>query len=118
MELPLFPGYLFCHFEPGDWPSLVTVPGLVNAVRSGPNLLAADDKEIADLRTAVASGLALDVYPLLKEGRRVTVRQGPLKGVEGWLMKIKETYRVVVSVTILQRALSVELDACCVEPLL
>jgi transcription antitermination factor NusG len=56
-------------------------------------------------------------HPYLKCGDRVRVRVGPLEGAEGILVKVKNRYRVVVSVELLQKAVAVEVDFSVLERL-
>jgi hypothetical protein len=44
------------------------------------------------------------------------VERGPLQGVEGILLRFKNTWRVVVGVEILQRAVAAEVDRDVVRP--
>ena len=54
--------------------------------------------------------------PYLTAGAKVTLQHGPLKGVEGILVEAKET-RLVLSVSLLQRSVSVEVDREWIAPL-
>jgi hypothetical protein len=65
----------------------------------------------------VASGLLFTPWPFLKAGQTVLIEQGPLAGVEGILQEIKKTYRLVVSITLLQRSVSAEIDRTWIRPL-
>lgn len=64
----------------------------------------------------LASGLPVTPYPYLKEGDFVYIHRGPLQGLEGILVQIKNLWRVVVSVTLLQRSVAVEVDRETVSP--
>jgi hypothetical protein len=45
------------------------------------------------------------------------VERGPLTGVEGIVLQVKTGYRLVVSVSLLQRSLAVELEQLWIRPL-
>src|SRR5437588_5498880 len=47
----------------------------------------------------------------LKVGQRVRVEYGPLSGLEGFLLNFKGRYRLVLSVSLLQRSVAVEVDS-------
>ena len=68
------------------------------------------DVEIEAVRAVLRSGLLAEACPYLREGQRVRIKNGSLHGVEGILVKKKGQYRVVVSVTMLQRSISIEID--------
>lgn len=116
-ELPLFPGYLFCRFDPLDRLPIVVTPGVIQVVGIGKTPLPVDDTEIATIRTAVQSGLPRQPWPFLKVGQKVRLGCGPLCGVEGILLSFRGQHRLVLSVTLLQRSVAVEVDEAWVHPI-
>ena len=68
------------------------------------------DREIEGIQAVLRSGLAAEPCPFLREGERVRVNCGSLEGLEGVLVKKKSTWRMVVSITMLQRSVAVEID--------
>jgi len=56
-------------------------------------------------------------WPFLELGHRVLIERGPLAGVEGILDEVKGKYRLVVSVQLLQRSVSAEVDRDWIRPL-
>lgn len=117
IEQPLFSGYLFSRFEPRNSMSVLTTPGVVGIVSAAKNLLPVADLEIEAIRTIVRSGLLAGPWPFLQVGQRVELVRGPLAGLEGILVKVKNQHRLVVSVTLLQRSISTEIDGDWVKPL-
>jgi hypothetical protein len=69
------------------------------------------------VRQMVNSGLMVAPWPFLQTGQRVLVERGPVAGLEGILEQVKKTFRLVVSIQMLQRSVSVELDRSWVRPL-
>jgi transcription antitermination factor NusG len=65
----------------------------------------------------MASGFAAKSWPYLKVGQKVRVEVGSLSGVEGILLRDKGSDRLVLSVTVLQRSVSVELDRAWIRPM-
>jgi transcription antitermination factor NusG len=108
IELPLFPGYVFCRFNPLNRLPVLTIPGIVHVVGVGKMPVAIDEFEIAAIQTAVKSGLASQPWPFLQIGHRVRIECGPLCGIDGILLSIKGHHRLVLSVTLLQRSVAVE----------
>ena len=117
LELPLFPGYLFCRFNPLDRFPIVVTPGVLQVVGIGKSPVPVDDAEIAAIQTAVQSGLPRQPWPFLQIGQRVRVECGPLCGLEGILVDFKGRHRLVLSATLLQRSVAVEMDAAWVSPI-
>ncbi len=117
LELPLFPGYLFCRFNPLDrFPILVT-PGVMQVVGVGKIPIPVDDLEIAALETAIRSGLPRQPWPFLQIGQKVKIECKPLCGLEGILVEFKGRHRLVLSVTLLQRSVAVEVDDTWIRPI-
>jgi transcription antitermination factor NusG len=117
LDLPLFPGYLFCRFDVQDRLPILTTPGVISIVGIGKNPVAISNEEIEAIQTMIRSGLHLQPWPQLVVGSRVVIEQGPLKGIEGVALEVKNKYRLFVSVPLLQRSVSVEIDREWVRPL-
>jgi transcription antitermination factor NusG len=110
-EVPLFPGYLFCRFNLLDRLPILTAPGVIQIVGVGKTPIAVDEEEVIALQTAVRNGIPRHPWPFLKVGQRVRVEVGPLCGLEGVLLNLKGRYRLVLSVSLLQRSVAVEVDS-------
>lgn len=110
LELPLFPGYLFCQFDVLDRLPILTTPGVIGIVGLGKTPAPVDDDEIAAVRAIIRSGLAAQPWPGLQVGSRVYIESGPLTGVEGIVLDTDKVYRLIVSVSLLQRSVAVEID--------
>jgi transcription antitermination factor NusG len=109
-ERPLFPGYLFSRFDFQNRRGLVMTPGVIQIVGNGKSPIPVADQEIERLRIAVTSEAPKQPWPYLAAGERVRVIYGSLKGLEGILIYFKGSHRVVLSVSLLQRSVAVEID--------
>jgi transcription antitermination factor NusG len=116
LQLPLFPGYVFCRFDAQYRLPILTTPGVMHVISACKSPQAVDDDEIAALRIMVASRLQLEPWPFLHVGRRVQIVAGPLAGAEGILLSARKPQRLVVSLTLLQRSVAVEIPESCVWP--
>jgi transcription antitermination factor NusG len=110
MELPLFPGYLFCQFDVNNRLPILTTPGVIGVVGAGKIPIPVDDDEIEAIRLILRSGLAAQPWPLLRVGSKVYIKGGPLAGLEGIVTNTDKVYRLIVSVSLLQRSVAVEID--------
>ena len=110
IELPLFPGYVFCRFQAASRLPIVTTPGVVYVVGVGGTPAPIDDREVAALQAVSRSGLCAEPWRFLRTGQRVQIVAGPLCGLEGIYLDSRGGHRLVVSVTLLQRSVGVEID--------
>lgn len=117
IDAPLFPGYVFCRFDAGTRLPILKTPGVISVVGYGREPAPLNEAEIAAIRAIIASGLPAIPWPYLRAGNRVLIEWGPLAGVEGIVLGVKKELRLIVSVTMLQRSVSVEVDRDWVRPL-
>jgi transcription antitermination factor NusG len=117
VELPLFPGYLFCRFDPQDRLPILKTPGMISIVGTAKIPTAVSEAEIEALRTLVRSGLPRQPWPFLQVGQRVRIEHGSLFGLEGILLRHKGQDRLVLSISLLQRSTAVEIEGSWVSPI-
>ncbi len=114
VELPLFPGYVFVRTSAQQQSKVLSLSGVVNIVGVPGQPIPIADDLIAALRIGCAQSTA-EPHPYVRIGTRVRIRRGPLEGCEGILLQKKNGYRFVLSMDLLMRAMSVEVDAADVE---
>jgi transcription antitermination factor NusG len=117
IEVPLFPGYVFCHFDANKRLPILMTPGIVGVVGPGNRPEPVEDHEIASVRTIALSGRPVQPWPFLRSGQRIRVQAGPLRGAVGIFLKVRDEYHLVVSLYLLQRAVSVVIEKDAVAPL-
>jgi len=110
LDLPLFPSYVFSRFPFANRVRVLAIPSVTSIVGFGGEPAPIPDDEIDAVRKLVTSRLPLGPWPFLKEGRRVRINHGAMCDVEGILLQIKDSLRVVVSIEMLQRSVAVTID--------
>jgi len=110
VEVPLFPGYLFCRMNPHNRLPVLMTPGVIQIVGAGKTPIPVEEEEIAAIQRAGKSGLSTMPWPYLKVGHVVRVDDGPLRGMTGIIVKIKSGLKLVLSISLLQRSVAVEID--------
>ena len=110
IQLPMFPGYLFCQFDPNARLPILTTPGVLHVVGSGRAPISIDRAEMEAVRHLAQSQLRAEPHPYLEVGQKVYIQEGPLVGTVGILLAKKNSHRVIISVTLLRRAVAVEID--------
>ena len=114
LDLPLFPNYVFVRA--GLRASLLSVPGVLSIVGNGHQPWPMPDHEIDAFRSAV-DVCKLEPYYLYAGGERVRIKNGPLAGMQGVLVRKKSDLRVVLTVEAISSSVSAEVDEADLEPL-
>jgi transcription antitermination factor NusG len=117
VEIPLFPGYVFCRMNVQDRLPVLITPGIFHIVRLGRFFAPVDESEIHSLQIVIASDLYARPWPFLKGGQHVFIEEGPLRGLTGNLADVEDPITLIISVTLLQRSVAVEIDREWVHPI-
>jgi transcription antitermination factor NusG len=117
IQSPLFPGYVFCRFDLKRRLPILTTPDVHFIVGTGKAPIPIDEREINNLKLIAESQLQAEPWPYLKIGERIRIEQGALAGLEGVLLAVKKPFRLIVSVTLLQRSVAVEIDETWASPM-
>lgn len=108
---PLFPGYVFCRYQPCPTVRMVQIPGVVRLLSYGNGPAVLSEGEIEAVRRVSSSGAGVEPWAFLQRGQRVRITCGPLRGLEGILADSASRLRMIVSVTMLRRSVAVSVDA-------
>jgi transcription antitermination factor NusG len=111
-EVPCFPGYIFCRFDLQDRLAVLVTPNIYHIVGNGASLEPIPDSEMNAIKLMVTSNFrsTLMRHSSIVAGERVLIARGPLAGVEGELVRSGPSARVVVSISLLHRSISAEVD--------
>jgi len=107
-EIPLFPGYVFAKFDPERKLPVLVTPKVQSIVGFGKNPAPISEAEIDAVRKVAEFGLDVESGPALTAGDSVRIVAGPLAGVRGVLIEKRSVMRLVVSVEMINRSISVE----------
>jgi transcription antitermination factor NusG len=116
LDLPLFPGYVFIRLALRDRLRVLEIPSVVRLVGFSGQAAALPDEEMEILRLGLGQSLGAEPHPFLRVGRRARVKAGPLKGMEGILVRRKNRERFVISLDLIMRSVAVEVAALELEP--
>jgi transcription termination/antitermination protein NusG len=118
IEDPLFKGYLFVRLPLKErWTVLNTVGAVRFIGRSAADPTEVPERELQMIRKFIESEIQVDPFPYLKEGQRVYLRSGPFKGMEGFIVRKDRHCRLVISLDVLMKSVSIVVDEACLEPL-
>ncbi len=120
IQVPMFAGYFFLD-EPLTKDAHLRVKkarGLVRVLgESWDRPALVPEAEIEAIRRIVDAGVSVTTHPYLREGQRVRMAEGPLRDVSGVLLRYDAPRGLLVlSIEMLQRSVSVEVDCTHVVP--
>jgi transcription antitermination factor NusG len=112
VQVPLFTGYLFVRMNPTKDSRLqiLKTPGIAGLVGNHTGPLPIPDQQIEDIHMVLTQRVECTVLPLLEAGDHVRVVRGPLAGVGGILVRTHSGDRVVISIEMIQKSLSVNVS--------
>jgi len=117
IELPLFSGYMFCRLDINKRLPVLVTPHVIQFVGIGKTPIPVDENEIATVFAIVNAGLDAEPHPYIQVGQRVRIDHGTLSGVEGIVQLSKKPARLIVSISLLQRSVAIEIDEAWVTPI-
>ncbi len=116
LDLPLFPSYIFVRIGVEERVRVLSVPGVLAIVGgTGGAPAPLPDAEIEALRTGVKQG-RVEPHPLLTVGERARIRGGAFAGMEGIVVRKKNSFRVVLTLQQIMQSVAVEVDERDLEP--
>jgi transcription termination/antitermination protein NusG len=117
LEVPLFPGYVFCRFDRRNLVPIVSATGVVQVLSRDHRPEAVDDDEIVALRSIALADLPLEPWPTFETGQKIKILYGPLAGIEGRIVRDGARPQLVVSVSLLHRSVVAHIDREYIDPL-
>jgi transcription antitermination factor NusG len=117
IDVPLFPGYVFTRFcdSPASRLAVLRTVGAARILGFQDSIEPIPDAEIESIQRLQQANVPLLIHPLLREGSLVRILRGPLKDLKGLLIRIKNQARLVLSVELLSRSVSMEVNVQDVE---
>lgn len=113
--VPLFPGYIFVRIDPADRLDVLTTNGVVCILGSKGEPVPVPVSEIEATRKLLRSGLKFSPFPYDFEGKEVVIASGPLEGATGRVLHARGGCKLILSVNLIRRSVSVEIDVNDVE---
>lgn len=113
VDWPLFPGYIFIHCHSRDIAKILGTTGVVSVVYNNGRPAPVNPAELDNVRLLIKSlsetGGVPERVPL-EPGLAVRVTDGPLKGVEGVVIKQRNKKKFIVQLTTIGEGLVVNVD--------
>lgn len=110
VHVPLFPGYLFVRIDPEVRLEVLTTNGVVCILGSSGRPVPVPLQEIESTRKLLRSGLKFSPFPYEIEGKKAVIVSGPLEGARGKVLYARGGCNLIMSVNLIRRSVSVEVD--------
>lgn len=117
VELPLFPGYVFVRPRLEQFEGMRYIRGSCGFIRTGHEPAKMPEGDLEAIRELIESGSTLSVSPELIIGQRIRILSGPLTGLEGELVSVKNQQMLIVNVNLLNSCVCVSVDRELIEAL-
>jgi transcription antitermination factor NusG len=112
VELPLMNGYVFVKISEKEKDVVAQTRGVVNFVRSEGRIAVIREFEINRLKQLVELGYQLEassISKIYKEGDKVKISSGALKGIEGYVVEGKDSRSIEVLLESIGQCIRVKL---------
>lgn len=116
IELPWFSGYVFCRFADADKAAVLDTPAVSRIVGFGGKPVPIPGQEIEAIRAVMAAKMPVQPWLRVKPGDRVRIVAGPLRGIEGYVLREASQWQLVIGVELLQRSVAVRVDPAVLAP--
>lgn len=111
VDVPFFPGYVFCRVGATSYAKVVTTYGVIRIVSFCGRPTPIPDSDIESVRKLAECAQMARPWPYSRVGQEVVVKSGPLRGMVGNVVAVKNKYRIIVSIHLLQRSIAAEIDS-------
>jgi transcription antitermination factor NusG len=111
-DLVLFPGYVFFRFlDERCTAHAVTTPFVIRLLSDGTTPKAVPESEIAAVKRVLECDLPFDEGGPLCPGEPVRLVDGPLRGVEGVVLRLAGVHRLQIGIGLINRFLQVTVQS-------
>jgi transcriptional antiterminator RfaH len=116
---PLFPGYVFVkhHVQGQRWHSILGTRGIKSLVRSGERPSELCGSFIEALKARETDGVIRRPERQLEIGQQVAVQDGPLDGLVGQIVELREKDRAIVLLNLLDQQTRTQLSTGSLAPI-
>ena len=117
IHVPLFPSYVFVNVGVMDLHRVTYTKGVLKVVGTNGTPVPVPADQVEAIKVLVQSKIKYDPYPYFERGREVLIKSGPLQGVVGKIMDKRSRHRLVLSIDLIKKSVSLEIDVLDIEPL-
>ncbi len=89
---------------------MVKTPGVLGIVGFGGKATPLENAEMNTIRRVIELGIVAEPWKYVQSGQRVRIEHGVLAGIEGVFVQARKKHRLLLSLTLLQRAVAIQVD--------
>ena len=116
VEFPLFRSYVFAKIELKNSIYILQTMGVHHIIKFQGNISIIPDEIIQNIKSMIDGGLTVEQVEYFVKGDEVIVVDGPLKGMDGIVVKIKNENKLVLKVAAIQQAIAVQIHPGYLKP--
>ena len=110
VEFPLFRSYIFVRIKLKNALFVLQTLGVVKVVKFGGEVAVVRNESIEAIKLMIDGGYNPEPLNYFIQGDPVEVKDGPLKGLVGEVIRLDKKDRLVVRVDAIQHSISIQID--------
>ena len=116
VEFPLFRSYVFAKIELKNSLYVLQAMGVHHIIKFQGNISIIPNEIIQNIKSMIDGGFTIEQVEYFVKGDEVIVVDGPLKGMDGIVVKIKNENKLVLKVAAIQQAIAVQIHPGYLKP--
>lgn len=108
---PIFSCYLFVYIPLCERLKILETDGVVHLVSFNGHPSPIPEKQINSIRFIIEKIRSVKQVNFFVPGKKVRIRQGILKGIEGFLIRDNNNHRFVIAIDTINQGISIDIDA-------
>lgn len=109
VDVPLFSGYIFIHYDETRRQEILNIPGIVRFVRYDKHDAIIPESQIRAIHMAIDENIEMDVTDLsYKEGEEIRIVSGPFRGFFGKIVHYNSKKKIMISIDIIGKSIMIE----------
>ena len=117
VEFPLFRSYVFAKIELKNSIYILQTTGVHHIIKFQGNISIIPDEIIQNIKSMIDGDFTVEQVEYFVKGDEVIVVDGPLKGMDGIVVKIKNENKLVLKVAAIQQAIAVQIHPGYLKPM-
>ena len=110
IEFPLFKSYLFVRTDIKNALFVVQTYGVVKIIKFGEKIGTVQNEIINSIRLMIEGGYKPEPLDYFIKGDPVIVKEGPLKGLIGEVVRIDNNERLIVRIDAIKHSISIQIE--------